>query len=213
MNITRRTTLGCLRPLRCSVQAVRGLPTRACSRSATSSPAARSSRATSATAWCGASPPPCRQKTGGSLSFEIYPGSSLMKTVAQFSALRRGALDLSLYPLAYAGGEVPEVNIGLMPCLVTTYEQGWPGRRRRSARSWRRAGQARREDPDLGLAGRRRGLPRRAVVQAGRHEGPEDPRRVARDGPDAEGGRRHHQLRARPTRSMPRCRPGRWTRP
>ncbi len=65
-----------------------------------------------------------QQKTGGSLSFEIYPASSLMKTVAQFSALRRGALDLTLYPLAYAGGEVPEVNIGLMPCLVTSYDQG-----------------------------------------------------------------------------------------
>ena len=64
------------------------------------------------------------EKTGGSLSFEIYPGSSLMKTVAQFSALRRGALDMSLYPLAYAGGEVPEVNVGLMPCLVTSYAQG-----------------------------------------------------------------------------------------
>ncbi|MCW3474272.1 TRAP transporter substrate-binding protein DctP [Limobrevibacterium gyesilva] len=64
------------------------------------------------------------KKTGGELAFEIYPGSSLMKTVAQFSALRRGALDLSLYPLAYAGGEVQEVNIGLMPCLVSTYEQG-----------------------------------------------------------------------------------------
>jgi TRAP-type C4-dicarboxylate transport system substrate-binding protein len=47
-----------------------------------------------------------------------------MKTVAQFSALRRGALDMSLYPLAYAGGEVPEVNVGLMPCLVTSYQQG-----------------------------------------------------------------------------------------
>ncbi len=66
-----------------------------------------------------------QEKTGGSLSFEIYPGSSLMKTVAQFSALRRGALDLSLYPLAYAGGEVPEVNVGLMPCLVTSYAQGF----------------------------------------------------------------------------------------
>ena len=65
-----------------------------------------------------------QEKSGGSLSFEIYPGSSLMKTVAQFSALRRGALDLTLYPLAYAGGEVPEVNVGLMPCLVTTYAQG-----------------------------------------------------------------------------------------
>ncbi len=64
------------------------------------------------------------KRTKGALKFDIYPGSSLMKTVAQFSALRKGALDLSLYPLAYAGGEVPEVNIGLMPCLVTNYRQG-----------------------------------------------------------------------------------------
>src|SRR5689334_9174736 len=64
------------------------------------------------------------KRTNGELKFEIYPSSSLMKTVAQFSALRKGALDLSLYPLPYAGGEVPEANLGLMPCLVTTYEQG-----------------------------------------------------------------------------------------
>ncbi|HLZ67989.1 MAG TPA: TRAP transporter substrate-binding protein DctP [Aliidongia sp.] len=64
------------------------------------------------------------KKTNGALKFEIYPGSSLMKTNSQFSALRKGALDLSLYPLAYAGGEVQEVNIGLMPCLVTSYDQG-----------------------------------------------------------------------------------------
>jgi len=47
-----------------------------------------------------------------------------MKTNAQFSALRKGALDMSLIPLSYGGGEVPEVNIGLMPGLVTSYEQG-----------------------------------------------------------------------------------------
>ena len=64
------------------------------------------------------------KRTNGALTGQVYPNSSLMKTVAQFSALRKGALDLSLYPLAYAGGEVPEVNIGLMPCLVTNYEQG-----------------------------------------------------------------------------------------
>ncbi len=64
------------------------------------------------------------KRTNGALKFDIYPGSSLMKTVAQFSALRKGALDLSLYPLPYAGGEVPEVNIGLMPCLVSNYQQG-----------------------------------------------------------------------------------------
>ena len=74
----------------------------------------------------------CRQfaadvekKTKGALKFEIYPGSSLMKTNAQFSSMRKGALDMSLVPLSYAGGEVPEVNIGLMPGLVTSYEQGY----------------------------------------------------------------------------------------
>lgn len=62
-------------------------------------------------------------RSKGSLAAEVYPGSSLMKTNAQFSALRKGALDLSLYPMPYAGGEVPELNIGLMPALVTSYEQ------------------------------------------------------------------------------------------
>ncbi|MDB5908463.1 MAG: C4-dicarboxylate transporter [Massilia sp.] len=65
------------------------------------------------------------KRSKGSLKFEIYPGSSLMKTNSQFSAMRKGALDMSLVPLSYAGGEVPEVNIGLMPGLVTSYEQGY----------------------------------------------------------------------------------------
>ena len=62
-------------------------------------------------------------RTKGALKFQIYPGSSLMKTNAQFSAMRKGALDMSLYPMPYAGGEVPELNLGLMPGLVTSYEQ------------------------------------------------------------------------------------------
>src|SRR4051812_42251230 len=65
------------------------------------------------------------KQSKGSLKFEIYPGSSLMKTNAQFSAMRKGALDMSLVPLSYAGGEVPETNIGLMPGLVTSYQQGY----------------------------------------------------------------------------------------
>lgn len=65
------------------------------------------------------------KRSKGSLKFEIYPGSSLMKTNSQFSAMRKGALDMSLVPLSYAGGEVPEVNIGLMPGLVTSYDQGY----------------------------------------------------------------------------------------
>lgn len=64
------------------------------------------------------------KRSGGELVGEIYPNSSLIKTNAQFSAMRKGALDLSLYPMPYAGGELPETNIGLMPGLVATYDQG-----------------------------------------------------------------------------------------
>ena len=59
------------------------------------------------------------KRTNGEIAAQVYPNSSLMKTVAQFSALRKGALDLSLYPISYAGGEAPETNIGLMPGLVS----------------------------------------------------------------------------------------------
>jgi TRAP-type C4-dicarboxylate transport system substrate-binding protein len=64
------------------------------------------------------------KKTGGSLKASVYPGSSLMKVNAQFSALRKGALDMSLVPISYSGGEVPELNIGLMPALVPSYDAG-----------------------------------------------------------------------------------------
>src|SRR5499433_1303703 len=64
------------------------------------------------------------KRTNGAVTAQVYPNSSLMKTVAQFSAVRKGALDLSLYPISYAGGEYAELNIGLMPGLVSSYAQG-----------------------------------------------------------------------------------------
>ena len=63
------------------------------------------------------------ERSKGALDVQVYPGSSLMKTNAQFGAMRKGALDMSLYPSPYAGGEIPELNIGLMPALVTSYAQ------------------------------------------------------------------------------------------
>ncbi len=64
------------------------------------------------------------KRSNGALTGQVYPNSSLMKTVAQFSALRKGVLDVSLYPISYAGGEFAELNIGLMPGLVSSYRQG-----------------------------------------------------------------------------------------
>ena len=63
------------------------------------------------------------KRSKGALKAQVYANSSLMKTNSQFSAMRKGALDLSLFPLPYAGGEVQETNIGLMPGLVPSYEQ------------------------------------------------------------------------------------------
>ena len=65
------------------------------------------------------------KRTKGALGAEVYPNSSLVKTVAQYSAIRRGALDMTLYPLNYAGGEVGEYNIGFMPGVVSSYDQGY----------------------------------------------------------------------------------------
>jgi TRAP-type C4-dicarboxylate transport system substrate-binding protein len=64
------------------------------------------------------------RRSGGEIAAEVYPNSALIKTNAQFSAMRKGTLDISLYPLPYAGDELPETNIGLMPGLVSTYDQG-----------------------------------------------------------------------------------------
>ena len=65
------------------------------------------------------------KRTNGALTTEVYPNSSLVKTVAQYSAIRRGALDMTLYPLNYAGGEVSEYNIGFMPGVISSYSQGY----------------------------------------------------------------------------------------
>src|SRR5437764_9288579 len=64
------------------------------------------------------------KRTNGALKVDIYPNSSLVKVNSQFSALRRGALDLSLVPLSYGGGEVPETKIGRLPARVPSDEVG-----------------------------------------------------------------------------------------
>src|SRR5258705_5891808 len=64
------------------------------------------------------------KRSGGEIAAEIYPHSSLIKTNAQFSAMRKGALDISLYPIPYACGELPQTNICLMPVLASPFDQG-----------------------------------------------------------------------------------------
>lgn len=63
------------------------------------------------------------EKTGGALKFEIYPSSVLFKPTPQYDAMLKGALDLSVFPLDYAAGKVPQFSITLMPCIVKDHNQ------------------------------------------------------------------------------------------
>jgi TRAP-type C4-dicarboxylate transport system substrate-binding protein len=79
------------------------------------------------------------KRTNGQIKIEVYPNGSLVKTFSQFGALRKGTLDMSVLPVAYGGGEVPEANLGLMPALVTSYDQGLRWKNAPSARNGRRS--------------------------------------------------------------------------
>lgn len=64
------------------------------------------------------------EKTHGEIKFRYYPAKSLYKPKEQWDALRKGALDMSVFPLDYASGKVPQLSITLMPCAVTSVAQG-----------------------------------------------------------------------------------------
>jgi TRAP-type C4-dicarboxylate transport system substrate-binding protein len=64
------------------------------------------------------------KKTNGEIKFRYYPASSLFKAKEQWDALRLGSLDMAVLPLDYASGKVPQLSITLMPCTVTSVQQG-----------------------------------------------------------------------------------------
>jgi TRAP-type transport system periplasmic protein len=64
------------------------------------------------------------KKTNGEIKFRYYPAKSLFKPKEQWDAMRKGALDMSVFPLDYASGKVPQFSITLMPCSVSTIKEG-----------------------------------------------------------------------------------------
>ncbi len=64
------------------------------------------------------------EKTKGEIKFRHYPAKSLFKPKEQWDAMRKGALDMSTFPLDYASGKVPQLSITLMPCSVSNIKQG-----------------------------------------------------------------------------------------
>src|SRR5919112_1833319 len=56
------------------------------------------------------------------LDVRVFPGSSLVKPREQWSALSKGQIDISLFPLDYAAGKHPQFSATLMPGLVKNHE-------------------------------------------------------------------------------------------
>lgn len=64
-----------------------------------------------------------QEATDGGVSVQIFPGSSLVESTEQYDAMMQGAVDLSVFPLDYASGRVPDFSVTLMPALVRNHEQ------------------------------------------------------------------------------------------
>ncbi|WP_053362811.1 TRAP transporter substrate-binding protein DctP [Bacillus sp. FJAT-27251] len=63
------------------------------------------------------------KRTNGQVKIQQYPANSLVKAAEQYESMLKGASDMSVYPLDYAGGKVPQFGITLMPALVKNHEQ------------------------------------------------------------------------------------------
>jgi TRAP-type transport system periplasmic protein len=58
------------------------------------------------------------------IKFRIYPGQSLgIKPVAQLDALQNGTLELSIYPLSYGSGKIPEFSSVILPGTIASLDQ------------------------------------------------------------------------------------------
>ena len=62
------------------------------------------------------------EKADVGLSIKIFPSKSLFKPREQYKPLSRGQLDMTVFPLSYAGGQRPEFNLTLMPGLVKNHD-------------------------------------------------------------------------------------------
>jgi TRAP-type C4-dicarboxylate transport system substrate-binding protein len=57
------------------------------------------------------------------LEIQVYPGASLFKPEQQWNAMVNGQLDITLFPLDYASGQVRDFSATLMPGLIRNYDR------------------------------------------------------------------------------------------
>lgn len=63
------------------------------------------------------------EQSDGSIEVQVYPNASLVKSTEQYGAMTNGSVDLSVFPLSYAAGQVPAFDITLMPGLIRNHAQ------------------------------------------------------------------------------------------
>lgn len=63
------------------------------------------------------------EQTDDQVKVQIFPNSSLVESTEQYDAMMQGSVDMSVFPLDYASGRVPDFSVTLMPALVRNHEQ------------------------------------------------------------------------------------------
>jgi TRAP-type C4-dicarboxylate transport system substrate-binding protein len=63
------------------------------------------------------------EQTDDQVKVQIFPNSSLVESTEQYDAIMQGSVDMSVFPLDYASGRVPDFSVTLMPALIRNHEQ------------------------------------------------------------------------------------------
>lgn len=67
------------------------------------------------------------EATDGQVTVQIFANGSLVGATEQYDSIMTGATDMSVFPLDYASGRVPEFSVTLLPALVRNHQeaQAW----------------------------------------------------------------------------------------
>jgi TRAP-type C4-dicarboxylate transport system substrate-binding protein len=67
------------------------------------------------------------EQTDGQVTVQIFPNGSLVGATEQYDSIMTGATDMSVFPLDYGSGRVPEFSVTLLPALVRNHQeaQAW----------------------------------------------------------------------------------------
>ncbi|MEX2495304.1 MAG: TRAP transporter substrate-binding protein DctP [Woeseia sp.] len=71
------------------------------------------------------------ERTGGEVAIRIFPNQQLFKGRQQYEGLRTNRIDLAIYPMPWLSGRVPAANIGALPGVIGSLEEGLAWRERR----------------------------------------------------------------------------------